>query len=119
VIQVNVIGEVNSPGRLELQANTPLVQAILAAGGLKDWRANGGNVELVRINRNGSATLKRFRFDMSQGASNATNPPLRQGDTVRVGRSLMAKGSDAIGAVSQPMSSLVTIWSLFRLINTR
>ena len=119
VIQVNVIGEVNSPGRLELQANTPLVQAILAAGGLKDWRANGGNVELVRINRNGSATLKRFRFDMGQGASNKANPPLRQGDTVRVGRSLMAKSSDAIGAVSQPMSSLVTIWSLFRLINTQ
>ena len=28
-IQVNVIGEVNSPGRLELMANTPLVGAIL------------------------------------------------------------------------------------------
>ena len=26
-------------------ANTPLVQAILAAGGLRDWRANGGNVD--------------------------------------------------------------------------
>ena len=60
-----MIGEVNSPGLLELMANTQLVQASLAAGGLKDWRANGGKVELVRINRNGSATLKRFRFDMS------------------------------------------------------
>ena len=116
-IQVNVIGEVNSPGQLELMANTPLVQAILAAGGLKDWRANGGNVELVRINRNGSATLKRFRFDMSQGASNEANPPLRQGDTVRVGRSMLAKGSDSLGAVSEPVSGLVTIWSLFRLTN--
>jgi len=117
MIEVNLIGEVNSPGRLELMANTPLVQAILAAGGLKDWRANGGNVELVRINRNGTATLKRFRFDMSQGVSNASNPPLRQGDTVRVGRSLMAKGSDAIGAVSQPLTGLVTIWTLLDLVN--
>ena len=117
VIEVNVIGEVNSPGRLDLSANTPLVQAILAAGGLKDWRANGGNVELVRINRNGTATLKRFRFDMSQGASNEANPPLRQGDTVRVGRSLLAKGSDALEAVSQPVTGLVTIYSLFRLVN--
>ena len=45
-------------------ANTPLVQAILAAGGLGDWRANGGNVELLS-----SLTvvlrLRRFRFDMS------------------------------------------------------
>ena len=118
VITVNVIGEVNNPGRLETEANTPLVQAILIAGGLKSWRANGGQVELVRINRNGTATLKRFRFDMSQGASNETNPPLRQGDTVRVGRSILAKGSDAIGAVSDPLSGLVTAASLFRILNT-
>ena len=119
VIDVNVIGEVNSPGPLQLMANTPLVQAVLAAGGLRDWRANGGNVELLRINRNGSATLKRFRFEMGSGASNATNPPLRQGDTVRVGRSLLAKGSDALGVVSEPVSGLVTVWSLFSLINNQ
>lgn len=117
VIDVNVIGEVNRPGPLKLMANAPLVQAVLGAGGLKDLRANGGNVELLRINRNGTATLKRFRFKMGSAPSNETNPPLRQGDTVRVGRSLLAKGSDAVGAVSQSVSGLVTMWSLFRLIN--
>ena len=119
VIDVNVIGEVNSPGPLQLMANTPLVQAVLAAGGLRDWRANGGNVELLRINRNGTATLKRFRFEIGSDAFNATNPPLRQGDTVRVGRSLLAKGSDALGAVSEPVSGLVTLWSLFSLVNNQ
>ena len=119
VIDVNVIGEVNSPGPLQLMANTPLVQAVLAAGGLKNWRANGGNVELLRINRNGTASLKRFRFDMGSGASNKTNPPLRQGDTIRVGRSLVAKGTDAIGAVSEPVSGFVTVWSLYSLINNQ
>ena len=117
MIDVNVIGEVNAPGRIQVLANTPLVQAVLAAGGLKDWRANGGNVELVRIKRNGSAILKRFRFDMGSDLSNDTNPPLRQGDTIRVGRSLLAKGSDAIGAVSEPVSGLVTALSLFTLVN--
>ena len=116
VIDVNVIGEVNSPGPLKLMANTPLVKAVLAAGGLRDWRANGGNVEVLRINRNGSASLKRFRFEMTSDVSSAANPPLRQGDTVRVGRSLLAKGSDALGAVSEPVSGLVTVWSLFSLI---
>ena len=38
VISVNVIGEVETPGKVELQANTPLVQAVLAAGGPKNWR---------------------------------------------------------------------------------
>jgi len=117
VINVNVIGEVETPGRLQLQANTPLMQAVLAAGGPKAWRANKGNVELVRINRNGSATLERFALDLSQGASNAKNPPLRDGDTVKVNTSALAQASDAINAVSQPVSGLVTIWTLLRLVN--
>ena len=117
LIDINVIGEVNTPGPLQVRANTPLVQAVLAAGGLKNFRANGGNIELLRINLDGSAMLKRFRFDMGSSASNEANPPLRQGDTIRVGRSLLAKGSDALGAVTQPVSGLVTIWSLFSWIN--
>ncbi|HBH73507.1 MAG TPA: sugar transporter [Synechococcales bacterium UBA10510] len=118
MIQVNVIGEVNNPGRLEVMANTPLVQAVLAAGGPKSWRASKGNVELVRINRNGSATFERFKLNLAEGASNSKNPPLRNGDTVRVNPNNLAIASDAIGAVSQPVSGLVTIWSLYRLINT-
>ena len=118
VINVNIIGEVNDPGILQIPAQTPLVQAILAAGGLKDWRANGGNVELVRINRNGSAALSRFRFEIDGDTSNKMNPPLRNGDTIRVKRSLFAKGSDAISAVSKPVSNLVTVLSLFRLIQS-
>ena len=117
VITVNVIGEVESPGRLQMEANTPLVQAVLAAGGPRAWRANKGNVELVRINRNGSATLERFAIDLNQGASNDKNPPLRHGDTVKVNRSGLAKTSDAIGAVSEPLSGLITIWTLLRLVN--
>ena len=118
VISVNVIGEVENPGRVELQANTPLVQAVLAAGGPKNWRASTGNVELVRINRNGSATLKKFRIDLGEGASNEKNPPLRDGDSVKVNRSTLARASDAINAVSQPLGGLVQMWTLFRLINT-
>ena len=118
VISVNVIGEVEKPGRVELQANTPLVQAVLAAGGPKDWRASTGNVELVRINRNGSATLKKFRIDLGEGASNEKNPPLRDGDSVKVNSSNLARASDAINAVSQPLGGLLQIWTLFRLINT-
>ena len=117
VISVNVIGEVERPGKVDLQANTPLVQALLAAGGPKNWRASTGNVELVRINRNGSATLKKFRIDLGEGASNEKNPPLRDGDFVKVNRNALARASDAIDAVSQPLSGLVQIWTLFRLIN--
>lgn len=116
-IRVNVIGEVLRPGTLPLQANTPLVQAVLAAGGPQSWRASTGNVELVRINRNGTATRQRFALNLSQGASNSKNPPLRDGDTVVVNRSGMAVASDAIGAVSTPLTGLVNILALVDLIN--
>ncbi len=76
-----------------------------------------GEVNLIRNNRNGSATRQRFRLDLSQGASNEKNPPLRDGDTIVVHHSGLAKGSDAIGAVSEPVSGLVNLWALLDLIN--
>lgn len=116
-IAVNVVGEVEKPGTVNLQANTPLVQAVLAAGGPKAWRANKGDVELVRINRNGTATRARFTLNLSQGASNQNNPPLRDGDTVVVNRSTLALASDAITAVTTPLTGLVNVLTLLRLVN--
>ena len=52
-INVTVVGQVNSPGNIKLKANTPLVQAIFSAGGPIDWKANKGNVKLIRINKMG------------------------------------------------------------------
>jgi polysaccharide export outer membrane protein len=116
-ITVNVVGEVKKPGRLQVAANTPLVQAVLAAGGTDAWRASQRRVELIRINRNGTATRDVFALDLSQGASNTKNPPLRNGDTVLVNRSGFAVASDAIGAVTTPLTGLVNVATLFRLLN--
>ena len=115
-INVNVVGEVVAPGSLKLKANTPVVQAILAAGGPKTFRAKRSDVELVRINRNGTATRELFNIDYSQGVSSARNPPLRDGDTIVVNRSSYAVFTDALGAVTTPLSSLVNAWGLVRLI---
>ena len=75
-------------------ANTPLVQAIMAAGGPRTWRASKSNGELVRINRNGSATRETFQLKLSEGASNTRNPPLQDGDTVIVNRTALAVAGD-------------------------
>ena len=83
-ITVNVIGEVKSGGRLQVPANTPLVEGVLAAGGPIAWRASRGDVELVRINRNGSALRRTFRLDYGEDVSADKNPPLVDGDTVVV-----------------------------------
>lgn len=115
-IRVNVIGELVSPGTLNLPANTPLIQGILAAGGPRTWRAKHSDVELIRIHRNGTATRELFTIDYSQGVNGLRNPPLRDGDTVVVNRSNYAVVTDALDAIATPLSGLVNTWGLVRLL---
>jgi polysaccharide export outer membrane protein len=115
-ITVNVVGEVKSPGALQLRAGTPLNSALLAAGGPTPFRANRNSVELVRINRDGTATLRRYTIDYRQGVSGPRNPPLRDGDNIIVNRSVMAVGSDALNAFTQPLNGVVNILALIEIL---
>jgi polysaccharide export outer membrane protein len=117
-ITVYMVGEVKGAGAVQLPANTPLIQALLAAGGLDTWRANRSKVELVRLNRNGTLLREHFQFNLSQGASNDRNPPLRDGDTVIVNRSGLAVANDALTAIGGPLTNLASILTLFRLAGT-
>lgn len=118
-ITVNVIGEAKGGGRVQVPANTPLVQAVLAAGGPIAWRANRGDVELVRLSRNGTVTRQKFALNLSQGASNSKNPPLRDGDTVIINRSALAVTSDALTAVITPLSPILGILGFIEVVNNR
>jgi polysaccharide export outer membrane protein len=71
----------------------------------------------VRINRNGSVTRREYQLDYDQNVDVARNPPLREGDTVLVNRSYYAITSDAVSAVSSPLTGLVNILTLFRLLD--
>lgn len=117
-IRVNVIGEVVKPGTLEVNANTPLVQAILAAGGPQTLRAKRSKVELVRINLNGTATRGSFQLDYNQGVSGPLNPPLRNGDTVIVNRNAYAVATDTLEAVTGPLSQAATALTFFRIFSS-
>jgi polysaccharide biosynthesis/export protein len=66
-IQVGVVGEVKRPGAVDIQPNSSLNQALLAAGGFNDARASRGTVDLVRLNPNGSVTKRQVKVDFSQG----------------------------------------------------
>lgn len=115
-ITVNVVGEVKNPGNIKLDPNTPLMKAILTAGGIVEWRAKRSNVELIRINRNGTATREAFHLDFNQDASNPTNPPLRDGDTIIINRSGYAVASDVIGAVANPLTGLARILAIYTTV---
>lgn len=115
-INVNMVGEVKSPGQIQVRAGTPLMQAILRAGGPTPFRANSNNVELVRINRDGTATLRRYRIDYRLGVSGPRNPPLRDGDSIIVNRSVFATGTDTLNAVTTPLSGLANILALVEIL---
>lgn len=115
-INVNMVGEVKSPGPVQLRAGTPLMQALLRAGGPTPYRANRNNVELVRINRDGTATLRRYSIDYRLGVSGPRNPPLRDGDSIIVNRSVLATGTDTLNAITTPLSGLVNILALVEIL---
>lgn len=113
-ITVNVVGEVNAPGAIQVPPNTPLNQAVLAAGGF-NTRANQGVVDLVRLNPNGTASQREVPIDFSQGINEETNPSLRPNDTIVVRRSGLTQVTDTVGTILSPINGVLNIFRLFGL----
>ena len=113
LIKVNVVGEVVVPGTISVRPSTSLNQAILAAGGLKNNRARKNNVELIRLNPNGTVSRSRIAMDLSQGLGEKSNPPLYNNDVVIVHRNGLAGVTDFVGAVLQPVNGLFGLFTIF------
>jgi polysaccharide export outer membrane protein len=114
-IRVNITGEVKQPGVLRLPPNTPLNQALLASGGF-NTRASRKSVALVRLNPDGTVTRRSIAVDFAKGLDEQTNPSLRNDDILIVERSGIAKVSDALGTITNPLNSFLSIFSIFNLL---
>ncbi|ODH02030.1 polysaccharide export protein [Nostoc sp. KVJ20] len=112
-IQVGVVGEVKRPGLTDVQPNSSLNQAILAAGGFNDARASSDAVDLIRLNPNGSVTKRIVKVDFSAGINEQTNPILRNNDVVVVNRSGLAKTGDTTNTIAGPLGVIFNILRLF------
>lgn len=116
-IDVNIVGEVPKPGVVKIPPNTPLNQALFAAGGFTN-RAKKSSVQLVRLNPNGTVVRRKVEIDFAEGANEETNPVLYNNDVVIVGRSTLASVSDTLDTALNPLGKFLTIFSLpFNLIN--
>ncbi len=119
-IEVGVVGEVakggtgTGGGRIKLPPNTTLNQALLAAGGFDQVRANKGSVDLIRLNPNGSVTKRAIGVDFAQGINEQNNPTLRNNDVIVIGRSGTASVGDSIGSIFNPLAPLLTLFGIFR-----
>ncbi len=116
-IRVNVVGEVQRSGPVDVAPNTTLNQGILAAGGFND-RARQDAVGLVRLNPDGSVTQREIPVDLAQGMDEANNPALQNNDIIIVGETGVAKFSDGLGIVTGPIADLLFILGApFRLFD--
>ncbi len=115
VINVYIAGQVDSPGLVELPPNTPLNQAILAAGGRLSNASR--RVTLVRVNPNGTITKERIRIDLDAGLNDEDNPILRHNDAILVGRSTLAQVTDTLNTVLSPFEGFLDIFRIVDIVD--
>ena len=114
-INVQVAGEVFSPGVVQISSNAPLAKAILASGGVTR-RGSIKRVDLIRMDGQGRTTVKQLRYDPNAVLSSPNNPPLRHGDVVVVDRNNLTKFTDGMNDALQPLTPIVNAASVFRLL---
>ncbi|MDJ0729335.1 MAG: SLBB domain-containing protein [Crocosphaera sp.] len=114
-IRVNVVGEVRSPGTVEVPPNTPLNQGILAAGGFDKRRSNSATIELVRLNPNGTVTKRDIDIDFARGIAEGDNPILKNNDVVIVNRNFLTAASDTLITVFSPIGALTGFINFFNV----
>ena len=114
-INVQVVGEVFSPGVVQIGSNAPLSSAILASGGVTR-RGSVRSIDLIRMDREGRTTVKQLRYDPNAVLSSANNPPLRNGDVVLVDRNTFTKVTDTMTDAMLPFEPVVDAVSVYRLL---
>ena len=116
-IRVNVVGEVQRAGVVEVPPNTSLNQGILAAGGF-NTRAREDVVGLVRLNPDGTVTQREISIDFTQGINEEDNPALQNNDVIIVGESGVASFGDVLGNFASPIADfLFILGSPFRFLD--
>lgn len=111
-ISVNIAGEVERPGTISLQPNTPLNQAILAAGGF-NRNAIKRSVTLIRLNPNGTVTKQEVPINFEQGLNNQGNPALRNNDIIIVRKSGFSNFLDRTNQILGPFTGLINLFRIF------
>ncbi|BAU10113.1 polysaccharide biosynthesis/export protein [Leptolyngbya sp. NIES-3755] len=110
LITVNVVGQVERPGAVQVAPYTTMNQAILAAGGFARG-AKRNEVEFIRLQPNGAVDRRNVNVDFSRGIDQASNPPLQAGDTIVIRKTGFQSFTEGIGTVLGPA---LGIFGIFR-----
>jgi polysaccharide biosynthesis/export protein len=111
-VEVKVVGDVNRPGFVNVVPGAVLTDAIVAAGGIAD-SGDPKNVQLLRLNADGTVTGLEFDARLEQGRDPSKNPSLRKGDLIRVQRSF---GSTVLKTFQDVVNPLYLFFNLRSLL---
>ncbi|MBD2393721.1 SLBB domain-containing protein [Cyanobacterium aponinum FACHB-4101] len=114
-IVVNVVGSVRNPGSTVLKPNTSLNNAILAAGGFDERRADSSTVELIRVNPNGTVTKRNIPVNLAAEVNEQTNPILQNNDVIVINRSAIAAFGDSVESVLGPIGRSFSLLGFFNI----
>ncbi len=120
-INVFIVGEVNtSLDPLRLPANATLNQALISRGffGYGNTRARRNQVELVRLNNDGTATKRTIEVDLTQGINEELNPQLRNNDMIIVSRSGLTKLVDRMNTVIGPVGPATGVLNFISILRS-
>lgn len=83
-LSIYMLGEVNSPGIMEVKRGTTFLQALAAGGGVTRFGATK-RLQLRRADANGRQQIYTFNVkDIIDGKSNISTPILQDGDVIIV-----------------------------------
>jgi polysaccharide biosynthesis/export protein len=80
---VSVMGQVNHPGRYELQSRTTVLEALALAGGLSDFASRGG-ISVLRSEGSDETQSMPFDYRKAVSGDGSANFQLRPGDIIVV-----------------------------------
>ena len=116
-IDVFVIGEVKSPGLIQISYKSSISEAILAAGGPINFRSKKNKVKVLRNNKSGNSKIEEYKFSLKNNLKEKNKISLKNGDIIFVDSSGLAKTNDAITAATLPFVGLYRTLQFIRLIN--
>ena len=116
-IDVFVVGEVKSPGLIQISNKSSISEAILAAGGPINFRSKKNKIKVLRNNKSGHSIIKESKFSLKNNLKENNKTTLKNGDIIFVDSSGLAKTNDAISAATLPFVGLYRTLQFIRLIN--
>jgi polysaccharide export outer membrane protein len=111
-IRINIVGEIAQPGVMEVSPDTSVAEALLLAGSFTP-RSRRTDVQLLRLNPDGSITQRTLPIDFTSAINDETNPLLQDRDVILVGRNWSTSFSDTVGTILQPVNGAFSLLNLF------